>query len=198
MSLTTAAPAAGTQKPSTKPLASGALDRLADAHIGAAAADIAGHCGIDIGIVGIGRCGQERRCRHDLPRLAIAALNHFDIEPRLLHFRPDRRVADRFDGRDRAVADRTRRQKAGAYRLAVDMHGAGAAQGHAATKFGAGQAQYIPQHPEQRHIGRNINGNCPAIDAELKRHGIPPLRRRPCRHGHTPADCDLHAPTRRA
>src|ERR1700722_19253030 len=75
----------------------GAFDRLADAHIGAAAADVACHCCIDIGIVRVRGAFEQRRRRHDLARLAIAALDHFEIEPRLLHPRASRRAADAFN-----------------------------------------------------------------------------------------------------
>src|SRR5712691_2951745 len=53
----------------------GAVDCGADALIGAAAADVAGHRGIDVGIARLRRGGEQRRGRHDLPRLAIAALH---------------------------------------------------------------------------------------------------------------------------
>src|SRR6202040_3660913 len=55
-------------------VARGALDGLADADIGAAAADIACHRGVDVGIIRMWRCGQQSRRSHDLARLAIAAL----------------------------------------------------------------------------------------------------------------------------
>ena len=45
--------------------------------------------------------GEQRRGGHDLTRLAIAALNDLEIEPRLLDFLSCRRVADRLDGGDR-------------------------------------------------------------------------------------------------
>src|SRR6478735_11015765 len=51
----------------------GQLDGLADPHIGAAAADISGHCSVDVGIIGARRRRQQRGGRHDLARLAIAA-----------------------------------------------------------------------------------------------------------------------------
>ena len=73
-------------------LAAGArFDRVADAHIGAAAADIARHRRIDIGIVGVRRTFEQRRRGHDLTGLAITALDHFQIEPGLLHLGPGRR-----------------------------------------------------------------------------------------------------------
>src|SRR6516165_1114287 len=53
----------------------------ADAHIGAATADVSRHRGVDVGIVGIGRRRQQRGRGHDLAGLAIAALHDFEIEP---------------------------------------------------------------------------------------------------------------------
>ena len=66
-------------------LAGGAVDGAADAHIGAAAADIACHGRVDVGSVGLGRSLQERGRRHDLAGLAIAALRHVLGDPGLLH-----------------------------------------------------------------------------------------------------------------
>ena len=76
------------------------LDRFANAGIGPAAADVAGHCVVDVGIGGIGVAGEERRSRHDLARLAVAALNHLEVEPGLLDLCAHRRRADRLDRRD--------------------------------------------------------------------------------------------------
>src|SRR5215831_15036415 len=83
----------------------GALDRLADADIGAAAADIACHGRVDVGIVGM-RCGSEQcGCRHDLARLAIAALDDFQIQPGLLHLRSGGSCAHTLDRGDDAIAN---------------------------------------------------------------------------------------------
>src|SRR5262245_22123025 len=62
-----------------------ALDGLADADVGAAAAYVAGHRRVYVGIVGVRVCSQQSRRRHDLSRLAVAALNDLVIEPGLLH-----------------------------------------------------------------------------------------------------------------
>src|ERR1039457_2557617 len=43
------------------------LDGRADAHIRSAAADVSGHCGVDIGVVGMGHALQQSRGRHNLP-----------------------------------------------------------------------------------------------------------------------------------
>ena len=61
------------------------FDGFANAHIGAAAADVAGHCRVDVRVVGTWCRRQQRRCGHDLPGLAIAALNDFKVEPGFLH-----------------------------------------------------------------------------------------------------------------
>src|SRR5258705_7837851 len=61
------------------------LDRRANAHVGAAAADISRHRGVDVRIIRIGRRREQGRGRHDLARLAIAALDHFKVEPGFLH-----------------------------------------------------------------------------------------------------------------
>src|SRR6266446_10013217 len=47
----------------------GALDRVTDADIGAAAADVACHRSVDIGIVRMRRGGEQCCRRHDLARL---------------------------------------------------------------------------------------------------------------------------------
>src|SRR6516164_3817149 len=89
--------------------ARGALDRLADAHIGAAAADVSCHRRVDVGIVGMRRVREQRRRRHDLTGLAIAALNDFQIQPGLLNGGSRGRSADALDRGDGAIADGTDR-----------------------------------------------------------------------------------------
>src|SRR3954469_21900334 len=75
--------------PSLRPAAGGRatgchVDRFADALIGAAAADV-GHRFVDV-LVGRPRIlFQQRRRRHDLAGLAVAALRHIDRRPGLLH-----------------------------------------------------------------------------------------------------------------
>jgi hypothetical protein len=150
-----------------------ALDRLADAHIGAAAADVARHRRIDIGIVGARRTFQQRRRRHDLTGLAIAALDHFQIEPRLLRLGSCRRSADALDRGDGAVADGADRQQARAHGFAVEVHRAGAALRDAAAEFRAGESQEIAQHPKQRHIIWRVEIPVFSIDFQC-RHGKPP------------------------
>src|SRR3954454_18685520 len=114
------------------------LDRLPDADIGPAPADVAAHGVVDVGVAWVRSAGEQRRGRHDLPELAVAALDHLMIEPGLLDSRTRRCRADRLDRRDRGCADAVDAGDAGACGDAVDMHGAGAAEARAATEFGSG------------------------------------------------------------
>src|SRR6185437_11361740 len=85
--------------------AGGVLDRRADALIGAAAADVAAHGEIDVGVGRLGGLGQERRGAHQLPGLAVAALRHVQLHPRRLQRVIAAEAFDRGDlhgGADRA------------------------------------------------------------------------------------------------
>src|SRR5687767_4702622 len=61
------------------------MNRLADARIGSAAADVAGHRAVDIGVAGFGVLLEQRDGGHDLAGLAVTALGHVQLDPRLLH-----------------------------------------------------------------------------------------------------------------
>src|SRR6516165_4266023 len=119
------------------------LDPLADTHIRAAAAKIAGHRSVDRGIVGLRVRSEQGGCGHDLPGLAIAALDHLELEPGLLDLRACGSFPDALDGCDSAAADRADRQLAGAHRGAVEMQRACPALGNAAAELGAGQAEHV-------------------------------------------------------
>jgi NADPH:quinone reductase len=66
----------------------GLLDRFTNADIGPAAADVAGHCVVDVGICRMRLAREQRRGRHDPARLAVAALNDLPVEPGFLVTRP--------------------------------------------------------------------------------------------------------------
>src|SRR5262249_15917383 len=51
-------------------------------------------------------------------------------------------------------------------RHAIDMHGAGAAVGDAAAVLGAGEAERVAQHPEQRRARIGIGLHRLSIDVE--------------------------------
>src|SRR5262249_6610561 len=104
--------------------------------------------------------------RHDLPRLAIAALHDLEIEPGLLHFAANRRLADTFDRGDRAFADRADGQEAGSHCDTVDVNGASAALRDTATEFRSGQTEEIPQGPQQGRVIGRIDRSRNAIDLQ--------------------------------
>ena len=134
----------------------GEMDRAADGLIGPAAADVVAHGFVDIGVGGVGGLRQQRGRRHDLPRLAVAALRDVLLDPGLL----DRVAAvggEAFDGGDGLAGDVRNRRDAGADRLAVEVDGAGAAERHAAAELGAGHAQRVAQDPQQRHRRRDVH-----------------------------------------
>jgi hypothetical protein len=62
-----------------------AMDRALDLRVGTAAADVAAHRAIDLRVGRLRRPIEERRRRHHLPGLAVAALRHIDFDPRSLY-----------------------------------------------------------------------------------------------------------------
>src|SRR5258705_9489676 len=138
----------------------------AHALIRSAAADV-GHRFVDVLVARIRIFPQQRRGRHDLARLAIAALRHVEFQPRLLHrMRALRRQAldrDDFVGRfHRADGNRAR-----APHFAVDVHGTRAALRDAATIFGAGESDLLANHPQERRVVFDAHVPYLAVDIEL-------------------------------
>jgi len=128
------------------------MDGGADARIGAAAADIAAHGGIDIGIGRFFIGSEQGRRRHDLARLAVAALYDVDLAPGGLHHLADLVFAHMFDGGDFLAGCRGNWGHARAYGLAVEVYGAGTALCHAAAELSAGQVGDIAQGPQDGHV----------------------------------------------
>jgi hypothetical protein len=104
--------------------------------------------------------------------LAISALDHFEIEPGLLDFCADSRLADSFDGHDGTIAHGSDGQHARAHRPSIDVHRAGATLCDTTAEFCAGHAENIAKGPKQRHIGRCIKRPLLAIDRQSY-HGAP-------------------------
>src|ERR1700760_3062479 len=132
------------------------VDRFAHLLEGAAAADI-GDGLVDVGVARLWFLLQERRYRHDHAALAVAALRHVVGDPGLLHpvqGAAGRQSLDRGDLLADGIADN---DAAGARRHAVDMDGASAALCDAAAVFGAGEADILPDRPEQRRIGLDVD-----------------------------------------
>src|SRR5580692_6298088 len=152
----------------------GLLDRGANAHVGAAPADVSSHCCVDVGILRVGSAGEQSGGGHDLARLAIAALRDLEVHPRLLDLASRLRCVDSLYGGDLSVTDRADRQQTGADRFAVDLHRAGAALGDAAAELRAGHAQDIPQHPQKRRVAGDIDRLIDAVDLDRDGHRLPP------------------------
>src|ERR1700683_5546601 len=91
----------------------GTADGAANPDIGAAAADVAGHRRVDVGIIGMGCAVQKRSGRHDLAGLAIAALRHIFRDPGLLHFVQRAVLGKTLDGGDLIALRTGNRQRAG-------------------------------------------------------------------------------------
>src|SRR6267378_2994848 len=142
------------------------FDGRADTHVGTAAANVSCHRRVDIGVAGLWCAGQQSCCSHDLARLAVAALNHLGLEPGLLDFLSDCRLADGFDCRDRFATDRADRKYARANGLVVEMNGARTTLRDAATELRPRQAYDVAQHPQERHVRGNIRGMRLAVDLQ--------------------------------
>src|SRR6266851_4279444 len=80
------------------------LDGGGDALIAAAAADVAAHRVVDLGLGRVFCRGQERGGLHDLAGLAVAALRHVQGAPSLLH-RVVAVAIEALDRRHRAAGD---------------------------------------------------------------------------------------------
>src|SRR2546430_1754920 len=101
-----------------------AVNGRPDTPVGAAAADVA-HLGVDLRVGRFRAALEERRRRHDLPRLAVAALGHVVLDPcHLYRVRPIRREP-LYSG-DRLAAERRHRDTARARSVTVDHHRADA------------------------------------------------------------------------
>src|SRR5258708_525005 len=128
------------------------LDGLADARIGAAAANVPRHRLVDIGIGGSRYLHEQRTGGHDLPGLTVAALHDLEIEPGLLDLLARRGVAAGLDGSDGMADGGAHRHHAGSPGDAIQVHGAGAAQRGAAAELGAVHAEQVAQGPEKRPV----------------------------------------------
>src|SRR5262249_32439830 len=72
--------------------------------------------------------------------------------------------------------NRAHRHRARSRGRSVDVNGAGTALGNTAAVFRAGEANLLPQHPEQRSARVDINVVGLSVDAETS-HSQPPVDR---------------------
>src|ERR1700753_2257242 len=142
------------------------MDRVFDALITAAAADVARHRFAYLLMGGFWIFREKGCCLHDLAGLAIAALRNVDLTPGLLH-RMITGGMETFDGRDFPADHVTNRRNAGPYSLLVDDNGAGAAEGLATSEFGACHPDFVANKPEQREIRVAIPASLFAVNLYL-------------------------------
>lgn len=171
-----------TPAPSTRPPLSGhsggALQNgLPDAVVGPAAADVADRVEVGLGDLAPGLPGPAdlRHGGHDLPGLAVAALGDVEVEPGLLHrveLAPDG-VRETLDGGDlvvlREILDG---HGAGRERLAVEVARTGPADADPAAVLGTGDAEDVPEDPEEPDVALDVGGDGLAVQDEgVLRHG---------------------------
>src|SRR4029077_5811464 len=130
----------------------------ANAGIGATAADVAVHSRIDLGggrLLAAGERLEEGGRAHDLTALAVAALRHVVLDPCFVHGGSDAvgAIGRCFDRGDLLACGVGGGRDTGADSLAVEMHGAGAAQRSAAAELGAGHPQRVAQGPKDGSVG---------------------------------------------
>src|SRR6266496_4156897 len=144
------------------------VDRLADAVIGTAAADVA-----DLIEVGVGQraalLSDLGDSGHDLARLAVAALRDVHLEPRLLH-----RVQILADGGRQPLdggdlvsgGDVPHLHGAGIEGLAFDVRRACPAHLETAAVLGSGDAEQVAQDPEQPDVVLDVDADLLAVQDE--------------------------------
>src|SRR5580704_16234 len=142
------------------------LDGAKDRHMRAAPAFQPFERRLDLRVGRLLLVAEKRRRRHDPAVDAVAALRNLLLDIGGLQGMRLVRRAEAGERDDLAVADRRDRRDAGADRLAVEMHSAGAALGEPATEMRIVQAEIVAQRIEQRHVLVRLYGAHLSIDVE--------------------------------
>lgn len=147
------------------------MDGLADALVGAAAANVAAHEIVDIGVGGFWFFCEQCDRGHNLPGLAVAALGNVFFDPSDLHGVAS--VSRQPLNCDDFLATYARdRRNARACGFAVDMYGAGPAQSHSASKLRPRHIQGVTQNPQKRHIRTDVHRLSFAVQRETDGHEV--------------------------
>src|SRR5262249_5715090 len=120
---------------------------LTNAWIGAAAADVAGHCLVNIFVCGLRLFPEQYSGAHELTGLTVAALWNVHFEPRLLQ-RMRQIGGESFDGGYIFAYGARDRSHTRAHGLTINVDRARAALRHAAAVLGSSQPQIVTQYPE--------------------------------------------------
>src|SRR5262249_31588569 len=152
-----------------------ALDGAQDRNVGPAAALQAGERIAQIGIARFPVLFQHPGGGNDPAVDAVAALRHLLFDIGSLQGMGLLRRAEALDRRDALAARRRDRQHARAHRLAVQVHGAGAALREPAAEVRVAEAEIVAQRIEQRHLGLGVYRNALAVDGHSEcGHAVPP------------------------
>ena len=147
----------------------GFVDRLANADVRTAAADVAVHRGVDILVGGFRVLGKQSGGGHHLAGLAVAALRYVDFGPSELHGM--RAISgETFDGGDLSSIRGGNWRLAGTHCASAEMHSARSALADSAAIFGAAKIQDIAKNPEQGHIFRDVDRSGFTVDCEFVGH----------------------------
>src|SRR5260370_17176240 len=147
---------------------------LADSNVGHAAANTARHHRVNVAVTGIGEIFQQRGCRHDLSRLAIAALGNLQLEPRGLQRMLALRIKA-FDRGDVCPGDRPNRGNAGSRCASFHMHRASTTKTDPTTEFRSCETKLVADYPEQRRVVRTVGRNGAAVEIECGHDRLTPL-----------------------
>src|SRR5256885_6604134 len=149
-----------------------ALDRAQDGHVRSAAALEPGEGVAQLRVARLRVLLEVSRGGHHPAVDAVAALRHLLLDIRRLQRMRLVRRAEALKGGDRLAARSGHRQHARAHRLAVQVHGTGAALREAAAEVGIVETEIVAQGIQQRHLGLGVDGDAPAVDGESEaRHG---------------------------
>jgi hypothetical protein len=144
------------------------VDGLPDAYVGSAATEIS-HLTIDIGVARIGIPVEEGGGSHDLTGLAVAALGNIRFHPGNLNWMATV-FGQPFDGSNFLTDNGAGWGYAGANGLSIYLHSAGTTLGDAAGVLGASQTHGVPEHPEQRCLGLDVDAVRLTVNVEFESH----------------------------
>src|SRR5215475_5144969 len=160
-------------------------DRGDHLRVARAAAEIARDAVADLLFARLRILGEERGGGHEDARDAVAALGHAEPDEGVLERVQDAVLAETLDGRHGTPARLHRQHEAARHRLAVEVHGAGAAVPGTTTFLGSGEAEVLAKGVEQRLVGLHQHLDGLAVDRgaqDLFRHGqSPPEGQAPAR-----------------
>ena len=141
-------------------------DGFDDVHVPGAAADVPLERDPDVVLRRVRIPLEESGRAHQHPRRAVAALQRVVLVERLLE-RGELTVGrEALDGRDLRAVGLDREEHAALHRLAVEMHGAGAAVARVAADVSPGQPEIVPDEVDEQAPCGHLHLDLLAVDLE--------------------------------